>query len=270
MSYQIVVPVSGGTEGFLNGVDVDAWAVSRFGSTAVPSENSPPPSGVADATAITGTNGAPGQAILELPDPVAYNIRVTYSGNTYWSQTSEAIIMGALPTSGGSMTGSIDLGGNKIIGLADGVGPNDAVAFEQLSSYAPLDSPIFSGNPEAPTPTYPDATQSIATTSYVNQAIGSWPVGYPRVYEEISTNGTLDCTAGIDCVYIILSPVTLINLPSAAVYRGNIATVKNYMSTPFSLAPNGSETIDGTTGAISITPYQSLDLFSDGNVWYIL
>ena len=42
-----------------------------------------------------------------------------------------------------------------------------------LSGYAPLSSPSFTGNPTAPTPTLTDSDTSIATTSFVRQLAGS-------------------------------------------------------------------------------------------------
>ena len=90
MSYQIVVPVQN-ANGPLNGVTVDAWDVARFVNNNVPAENSNPPSGSPDATTVTATDGAPGQAILQVPTQGAYNIRVTYQGHYYWTQSVAAL-----------------------------------------------------------------------------------------------------------------------------------------------------------------------------------
>ena len=91
MSYRIVVPVEG-SGGFINGVTVDAWKVSRFANANVPAKDSSPPSGSPDAGPVTtATNGAPGQAILDVPVGFVYNIRVQQGGNAYWTQTSEAL-----------------------------------------------------------------------------------------------------------------------------------------------------------------------------------
>jgi len=85
MSYNIVVPVASNL-GFLNSVTVTAWDISRFGSTAVPNEGTAAPSGAADATAVSGANGNPGQAVLTVANNDIYNILVTYSGVNYWTQ----------------------------------------------------------------------------------------------------------------------------------------------------------------------------------------
>ena len=91
MSYRIVVPVEG-SGGFINGVSVDAWEVSRFADANVPAKDSAPPSGSPDAGPVTtATNGAPGQAVLDVPAGFTYNVRVQQGGHSYWTQTSEAL-----------------------------------------------------------------------------------------------------------------------------------------------------------------------------------
>ena len=46
-----------------------------------------------------------------------------------------------------------------------------------LSPYAPLVSPVFTGNPQAPTPALGDADTSVATTAFVAAALGGVPGG---------------------------------------------------------------------------------------------
>jgi hypothetical protein len=46
-----------------------------------------------------------------------------------------------------------------------------------IDNMAPLDSPVFTGNPQAPTPTAGDADTSIATTAFVQNAVGAVPGG---------------------------------------------------------------------------------------------
>jgi hypothetical protein len=203
VSYTIVVPVQS-TAGFQNGLTVTAWAVSRFANGNVPAEGTSFPSGTADATATTSTQGGPGQAVLTLPNNVAYNICVTDgSGVNWWTQTSEAIggaagsavqsitssdgsitiggtstaptvalpavgtantygsatavpiittdakgrVTGVttaapsdstkLPTAGGTMSGAIAMGSNKITGLTNGSAASDAAAFSQIPTALP-------------------------------------------------------------------------------------------------------------------------------------
>jgi len=115
VSYTIVVPVQS-TAGFQNGLTVTAWAVSRFANGNVPAEGTSFPSGTADATATTATQGGPGQAVLVVPNNVAYNICVTDgSGVNWWTQTSEAIggAAGSAVQSITSSDGSITIGGTS-------------------------------------------------------------------------------------------------------------------------------------------------------------
>jgi len=76
-----------------------------------------------------------------------------------------------------------------------------------LSAYAPLASPVFTGNPTAPTPTAGDSDTSIATTAFVTafaapldalacnglQINGSMDVMQERGYGAIATNGLYIC-----------------------------------------------------------------------------
>jgi Collagen triple helix repeat (20 copies) len=90
MSYNLVVPVAS-NQGFVNGVTVSAYNVNRFANTNVPNEGAPVPDGSpADATAVSGVDGNPGQAVLVVPDNSLYNILVVYSGTNYWTQSTAA------------------------------------------------------------------------------------------------------------------------------------------------------------------------------------
>jgi len=68
----------------------------------------------ASSTTPTGTTGAP--------------VLVTVQAVTYGA----AMTLGALPLSGGTMSGAIAMGSNKITGLANGSGAQDAAAFGQI------------------------------------------------------------------------------------------------------------------------------------------
>jgi len=62
---------------------------------------------------------------------------------------------------------NIPMGGFKLTGLAAGVASGQSVEFGQLAAYAPLASPVLTGNPTAPTPLTADNDTSIATTAFV-------------------------------------------------------------------------------------------------------
>ena len=76
-------------------------------------------------------------------------------------------LSGYIPLAGGvAMTGLFTLSGNAGSNL-------NPVPLQQinamLGTYAPLDNPVFTGNPQAPTQALNDADNSIATTAFVNQ-----------------------------------------------------------------------------------------------------
>ena len=87
MSFNLVVPVSSNV-GFVNGVTVSAYNVSRFSDGTVPNQGTAAPSGAPDATAVSGADGNPGQAVLVVPNNSLYNILTTYLGVNYWTQSS--------------------------------------------------------------------------------------------------------------------------------------------------------------------------------------
>ena len=62
---------------------------------------------------------------------------------------------------------NIPLGGFKITGLANGTNATDAAAFGQISGFATLASPVFTGTPAAPTAAVNTNTTQLATTAFV-------------------------------------------------------------------------------------------------------
>ena len=187
MSYRIVVPVEG-SGGFINGVTVDAWEVSRFANANVPAKDSSPPSGSPDAGPVTtATNGAPGQAILDVTAGFVYNIRVQQGSNAYWTQTSEALgglAKTALQSFQGRTTTAATLTKADVTGTgltysdvgADASGAAAAVQTTltaSIAAKAPLASPALTGNPTAPTQTAGDNSTKIATTAYADAAVAT-------------------------------------------------------------------------------------------------
>jgi hypothetical protein len=75
-----------------------------------------------------------------------------------------------LPLAGGILTGPLTLAGN-------GTNPLHAVAFQQLAPFATSASPVFTGDPQAPTPPPGDADTSIATTEFVMAAVAASTTG---------------------------------------------------------------------------------------------
>jgi hypothetical protein len=82
----------------------------------------------------------------------------------------------SLPLAGGTMSGPIAMGANKVTGLTNGSGAQDAAAFGQLPTLAslgaaPLASPALTGSPTAPTQTAGDNSTKIATDAFVTAAV---------------------------------------------------------------------------------------------------
>src|ERR1700686_4530023 len=90
----------------------------------------------AGVLSITGTaneiiaSSPTGAVTLSTPQPIAPSSTPTFAGET--------------------LTGPLAMSSNKITGLANGTVATDAVAFGQLSSYAPINSPVFTGTPVLP------------------------------------------------------------------------------------------------------------------------
>lgn len=79
---------------------------------------------------------------------------------------------GYLPLGGGTLTGPLTLAGNASSAL-------QPVALQQMNAaiagFAPLASPVFTGDPQAPRPGPTDNDFSIATTGWVHDAIAAAP-----------------------------------------------------------------------------------------------
>ena len=89
---------------------------------------------------------------------------------------ADAAAAASLPLTGGTMSGPIAMGANKVTGLGNGSGAQDAAAFGQLPTLAslgaaPLASPALTGSPTAPTATALTDNTQVATTAYADAAV---------------------------------------------------------------------------------------------------
>jgi hypothetical protein len=102
-----------------------------------------------------------------------------------WSQAfTAANAANYLLLAGGTMSGPIVL-------AADPAAPMQAVTKQYSDLKAPLVSPVFTGDPKAPTPGVGDNDTSIATTAFVNNALGNSGVVVADVAPSPASQGKL-------------------------------------------------------------------------------
>jgi hypothetical protein len=84
-------------------------------------------------------------------------------------------------------------------GALTGTYPNPTLVGGPLSLYAPLASPVFTGDPTAPTPITADNDTSVATTAFVRAAIAAFsPPPDLTPYQLKSEKGAVSGYAGLD------------------------------------------------------------------------
>lgn len=141
--------------------------------------------------ALTGTPTAP---------------TATVSTNTTQVATT-AFVLGQVGTATPNMDGTASVGTSLLYARQDHIHPTD-------TSRAPLASPTFTGTPSAPTPTASDNSTTIATTSYVTNAVSSMSSGlYMKASVRASTTGaniTLSGTQTIDGVALVAGDRVLV------------------------------------------------------------
>jgi len=92
----------------------------------------------------------------------------------------------------------------------NGGGANQLVLQNDLLNYAPLDSPVLTGNPSAPTPTSGDSSTNIATTAFVSNAISGI-----SGYVQLNTNNTFTASNSFSLGYINIKNLTSFLQPSS-------------------------------------------------------
>lgn len=101
------------------------------------------------------------------------------------TSTEVSTLLGVSGGGGGGSTVTIDADGTLVVnGTTVELGTDSEIVasiLAALSTYAPLNSPVFSGNPTAPTQALGNSSQRLATTQFVNTAIAN-----------MSTQGYLD------------------------------------------------------------------------------
>lgn len=138
-----------------------------------------------------------------------------------------------------------------------------------LTGYAPLNSPNFTGTPAAPTPPQFDADASLATSEFVQRALGNY-----SGYDIISTTTVL--TAANIGHILGISASVLITLPvGATVAIGSTLTLVVGSGTP-TLTVQGSDALWGACTNILTTPLllnsrETIDVtYLGGGIWSVV
>lgn len=142
--------------------------------------------GTAVANAIlptqTGNNGkylsTDGSGNLSWVTPstaIAGVSSVTVNGTTYTGAVTITNVPSATTASTLSATLPLSLGGTGATSAAGALSAIGAAAANHTHNYAPIDSPVFTGNPVAPTPAASSNSGTVATTAFVKSAIAAGP-----------------------------------------------------------------------------------------------
>ncbi len=97
--------------------------------------------------------------------------------------------------------------------------------------YAPIESPVLTGNPLAPTPPLFDADSSIATTAFVQRALGNMKSAFGVRENQVLTSDAFGCFVEAQIAGITIT------LPNASLCVGGVIEFNNIS--------NGAVTISG-------------------------
>lgn len=159
-------------------------------------------------TGLTGGGSTPTVTVaLITPIPIASGGTGSSSGNGaldslsgitgtqtgFLTRSTSGVWTLGTPSGGGGPTDATQVNLNPVIDGWTTVQQALSGIYSDLTNFAPIDSPAFTGNPTAPNPGVGDNSQSVATTSWVNQAIATYVTNWA------AANGVLtDVTASGD------------------------------------------------------------------------
>lgn len=138
-----------------------------------------------------------------------------------------------------------------------------------LTGYAPLASPVFTGNPTAPTPAQFDSDLSLATTEFVERALGSY-----SGYNTYST-ATVLTAAHVGKIVSVTASVQITLPAGVTVATGSMITIVVGGGSP-TLTVQGSDALWGATTRALTTPLslkanEKIDVvYLGGNLWSII
>lgn len=145
-----------------------------------------------------------------------------------------------------------------------------AVAAAVASAYAPINSPNLTGTPTAPTATAGTNTKQIATTEFVQRALGSYAGAI-----NISAGGTIR-QEDVGKVTIFSSPAAgqTIYLPSlVGLPVGATILIHGYGTLDYTIGPQGGQDILARGTVLTSLPMKGADsavLYKESNIRWVL
>jgi hypothetical protein len=223
-------------------------AASRGGFGADVSASNGVPIFTTGVATFTATNGTGNVVLTNSPtftgDPKA---PTPTAGDNDTSIATTAFVTAAVAAGGGggaspsnanpAMDGTAAPGVSALYSRGDHVHPSD-------TSRAPLASPVFSGDPQAPTPTAGDNDTSIATTAFVTAAVAAAPVGAGAVRYDISQGLTATSQQqGRQNIYA--APFDALAYNGLQINGGMEVSQQNGTTTVIASATSAKYTVDG-------------------------
>lgn len=134
-----------------------------------------------------------------------------------------------------SATASQNMGGQKIINMANGAATTDAVAYGQVFTGATFNNATLAGTTAAPTQTAGDSSTSIATTAFVSAAAFSaaLPAQLGNSGKVVTTNGTVASWTSTLASFTLTNP-----------------TITDLLETAYAPAAGSAFTVNWTNGTI--------------------
>lgn len=148
----------------------------------------------------------------------------------------------------------------------------DAATMRATLGAAPLASPAMTGSPSAPTPPQFDRSTSLATTEFVQRALGNY-AGLDAVNE---TSQLPVSSIGRGVLLYSASACTLTLPPSASAPAGSVVKLHNDNTGVWSVVPSGTDVLRSANAATNIAPLSlgagdNAELVSNGaGIWRLV
>ncbi len=138
--------------------------------------------------------------------------------------------------------------------------------WEAWNSLAALDSPVFIGSPAAPTPPQFSSDKSVATTEFVQRALGSY-----RRFTSLTSETTLTETA-VGTLVTVIGTFNVTLPPASLLPSGGAIHFRNIGGGVVTVVCAGPDSINSGTGVVTtilLQPGATLELSSNGDkAWW--